>query len=79
MISVVSLRMLKWDAIQGYKTMRATQKTFFGASKDVIIELRPMDEERHHLMGLKDERTSKNTPEMASKKKVVEPFTITLS
>lgn len=56
LISVVTPRMLKCDAMPLYKTLRAAQKEF-GASKEVIGELRPMTDEHHHLIGLKDEET----------------------
>lgn len=56
-ISIITPRMLKWDAMPLNKTMRAAQQAFFGASKEVIQELRPMSEEDHLLIGLKDKET----------------------
>lgn len=39
LVSVVSLRMLKWEAMISYKTLRAAQKVFSGAAKEVIVVL----------------------------------------
>lgn len=71
--------MLKWDSISQYKSVRAAQKAFLGASKEVNAELRRMADERHLLKGLKDERTSKKTPDEQTQMKVVEAVPITLS
>lgn len=40
-----------------YKSLRAGQKECFNASKKVLVELRPIANERHMLKRLKDEGT----------------------
>lgn len=71
LLSVVSPRILKWETIPQYKTLKAAQKVFFGASKEVIVELRSTANERHLLIGLKDKGTPKKTTVEATKERVV--------
>lgn len=47
----------------GVQSLREAQKVFFGASKEVIVELRPKADGRHLLRGLVDDRTPKRIPE----------------
>lgn len=79
LVSVVSPRMLKWETIPQYKTLRAVQKVFFGASKKVIVELRPTTNERHLLIGLNGKGTTKKITVEATKEKVVEGEPMALS
>lgn len=71
--------MLKLDAKPLYKTLEASDEAFFGASKKVIVELRPTADEHHLLIWLKDERDPKRTLEKLSKKKVVKAVSIIFS
>lgn len=73
-VSVVSHRMLKYKAIPPYKTLRAAKKAFFSTSKEVIVELRPMTDERHILRGLKDEGTTKKTTEKQLQRRLLRQF-----
>lgn len=79
LVSVMSSRMLKWEIMPQYKTLKAVQKEFLGASNEVIAELRPLINERHLLIWLKDEGTPKETTVEAAKEKVVEAEPMALS
>lgn len=69
LISVVTPRMLKRNAMLLYKTLRAVKRTFIGASKEVVVELSPMADEHQFLVGLKDEKIPKKTPEKQGKRR----------
>lgn len=64
------------DVMPEYKSLRAGQKSFFGA---LTKELRPTADESHLLRRLKNERTQKKTFEEQTQKKAVEVVATTLS
>lgn len=68
--------MLKWDALPQYKTLRAGQRTFAKTDEQVVVDLSPAPNERHLLVRLKDEVTSKKTLEKRSRMKVVEKVVV---
>lgn len=53
-----------------------TQQAFSEASKQVVVDLRSMTNEHHLLVGVKDEMTSKKTPEKRSMKKIVKKVVV---
>lgn len=52
LISIVSPTILKWAPIPQFKSLKSVQRVFSGAAKQVIIELTPIINEKHLLVGL---------------------------
>lgn len=62
LISVVSLRMLKWEAITQQKGLSNVHAQFSGTSKQVVVDLELSKDEENLIVGLEKKKEERVKP-----------------